>query len=120
MTIMLAAVREFTARVRRRQPFEVAVVLVLGLAGLAMSGTSSRAYHSLRHTAPLTRPVEETGRITRIVIVQASAVHVARPLVRPLPPAPPPRLQAPQAAPPPDPRPAAPPARVRGPPVSHA
>ena len=118
---MLAAVRDFASRVRRRRPLELGLVILLGLLGMAMSGTSSRAYTPLRHSAPLQRPVEETGRVSRLVVVQAAqAVREANPLVvrasRPRPP----RPSVPSFTPPPRLRLDTPPARVRGPPLVHA
>jgi hypothetical protein len=113
---MLRVVRGFTERVRQRRRLELALVVVLGLAGLAMGGTGSTAYTNPQHVSPLHRPVEETHRVTRLVAVlsasrQVSLVAVPRPPRQHHP-----RSIAPTLLPPPSGTPAALPARPRGPP----
>ncbi len=69
---MITFVRTFTERVRQRRRFELAVVLLLGLAGLVMGGMGSNR-NRVDVYGPNHSGTQETRRVVRQVVVAARA-----------------------------------------------
>ncbi len=116
---MIQFVRTFAERVKQRRRFELALVVVLGLAGFAMSGTGPDP-NFCRVLGPSHTSTQETTRVVRVVVVAARLAR--RPRVVALAPTRPAtihvRLTPPAPAPAPFGRLARLPARVRGPPAT--